>query len=87
MIAGMGASERTTSDSLPDLARRYLDEKDGELGDPVLRDRIAALEIDRKCFALTLSRSRDGMKAATSPGPRPRSSSSTAPSSTSVGAS
>src|SRR5262249_16743462 len=44
MIAGMGASERTTSDSLPDLARRYLDEEDGALGDAVLRDRIAALE-------------------------------------------
>ena len=69
MIAGMGAAERTTSDSLPDLARRYLDEEDGALADRVLRDRIAALEIDRKCFELTLSRSRDGMKAGHKPGP------------------
>jgi alkylation response protein AidB-like acyl-CoA dehydrogenase len=69
MIAGMGASERTTSDSLPDLARRYLDDADGVLADPVLRDRIAALEIDRKCFELTLARSRDGMKAGHKPGP------------------
>jgi acyl-CoA dehydrogenase len=69
MIAGMGASERTTSDSLPDLARRYLDDDGGKLADPVLRDRVAQLEIDRKCFELTLSRSRDGMKAGHKPGP------------------
>ena len=69
MIAGMGASERTTSDSLPDLARRYIDDEDGKLADPVLRDRIAQLEIDRRCFELTLSRSRDGMKAGHKPGP------------------
>jgi acyl-CoA dehydrogenase len=69
MIAGMGASERTTSDSLPDLARRYLDADGGKLADPVLRDRVAQLEVDRKCFELTLSRSRDGMKAGHKPGP------------------
>jgi alkylation response protein AidB-like acyl-CoA dehydrogenase len=69
MIAGMGASDRTTSDSLTDLARRYLGEEDGALADPVLRDRIAALEVDRRCFELTLSRSRDGMKAGHKPGP------------------
>jgi alkylation response protein AidB-like acyl-CoA dehydrogenase len=69
MIAGMGASERTTSDSLPDLARRYLEDDGGKLADPVVRDRVAQLEIDRKCFELTLARSRDGMKAGHKPGP------------------
>jgi len=69
MIAGMGASERTTSDSLPDLARRYIEDEGGKLADPVVRDRVAALEIDRKCFELTLARSRDGMKAGHKPGP------------------
>jgi len=69
MIAGMGASERTTSDSLPDLARRYLDDENGKLADPVLRDKVAQIEIDRRCFELTLARSRDGMKAGHKPGP------------------
>lgn len=69
MIAGMGASERTTSDSLPDLARRYIDDEGGKLADPIVRDRVAQLEIDRKCFELTLARSRDGMKAGHKPGP------------------
>ncbi|MBM4244522.1 MAG: acyl-CoA dehydrogenase [Deltaproteobacteria bacterium] len=70
MIAGMGTSDRTTtSDSLPDYAREYLGVEAGRLSDPVLRDRIAQLEIDRRCFELTLARSRDGMKAGHKPGP------------------
>lgn len=70
MIAGMGTSDRTTSgDSLPDYARGYLDVADGRLADPVVRDRIAQLEVDRRCFELTLARSRDGMKAGHKPGP------------------
>ena len=70
MIAGMGTSDRTTSgDSLPDYAREYLDVENGRLADPVLRDRISQLEVDRRCFELTLARSRDGMKAGHKPGP------------------
>ena len=70
MIAGMGTSDRTTSgDSLPDYAREYLDVENGLLADPVLRDRISQLEVDRRCFELTLARSRDGMKAGHKPGP------------------
>lgn len=70
MIAGMGTSDRTTSsDSLPDYAREYLGDADGRLGDAVLRDKIAQLEVDRRCFELTLARSRDGMKAGHKPGP------------------
>ncbi len=69
MIAGMGASDRTTGESLPDHARRYLGMRDGKLDDAVLRDRVAQLEVDRRCFELTLARSRDGMKAGHKPGP------------------
>ena len=66
----MGTSDRTTSgDSLPDYAREYLDVENGRLADPVLRDRISQLEVDRRCFELTLARSRDGMKAGHKPGP------------------
>lgn len=69
MIAGMGTSDRTTSDSLPELAKHYVDLENGKLADPVLRDKIAQLEVDRRCFELTLARSRDGMKAGHKPGP------------------
>jgi len=69
MIAGMGTSDRTTSDSLPDHAKRYLEVRDGRLDDPVLRDRITQVEVDRRCFELTLARARDGAKAGHKPGP------------------
>jgi alkylation response protein AidB-like acyl-CoA dehydrogenase len=69
MIAGMGAGDRTTRDSLVDHARRYLAEAGGRISDPVVRDRVAQLEIDRRSFELTLARSRDGMKAGHKPGP------------------
>ncbi len=68
MIAGMG-TERTQGDSLVDHARRHLEGAETRLSDALLRDRIAQLEIDRKCFELTLVRSRDGMKAGHKPGP------------------
>ncbi|HEY8516700.1 MAG TPA: acyl-CoA dehydrogenase family protein [Candidatus Binatia bacterium] len=69
MIAGMGTADRTTNDSLPDHARRYLGERDGKIADPVLRDRVAQIEVDRMCFELTLARARDGAKAGHKPGP------------------
>ncbi len=37
-------------------------------GDPVLRDRIAELEIDQACFDDTLARARDGVQAGHKPG-------------------
>ncbi|HKA91367.1 MAG TPA: acyl-CoA dehydrogenase family protein [Haliangiales bacterium] len=40
----------------------------GRIADPVLRDRIVALEIDQACFDLTLARSRDAAKAGARPG-------------------
>jgi alkylation response protein AidB-like acyl-CoA dehydrogenase len=40
----------------------------GRIADPVLRDRVVALEIDQACFNLTLQRSRDAAKAGAKPG-------------------
>ncbi len=40
----------------------------GRIADPVLRDRIVALELDQTCFNLTLARSRDAAKAGAKPG-------------------
>jgi alkylation response protein AidB-like acyl-CoA dehydrogenase len=68
MIAGMG-TERTQGDSLVDLARRYVEGSEKRISDAVLRDRVAQVELDRKCFELTLARSRDGQKAGHKPGP------------------
>jgi alkylation response protein AidB-like acyl-CoA dehydrogenase len=68
MIAGMG-TDRARSDSLVDLARRYVEGSEQRVADPVLRDRIAHLEMDRRAFELTMARSRDGMEAGHQPGP------------------
>jgi acyl-CoA dehydrogenase len=68
MIAGMG-TDRTQGDSVVDLARKYIDGSEERIGDPVVRDRIAQLEMDRRAFQLTMARSRDSMKAGHKPGP------------------
>ena len=47
----------------------YFDNVGGAISDAVLRDRVAQVELDRKCFELTLARSRDGQKAGHRPGP------------------
>jgi alkylation response protein AidB-like acyl-CoA dehydrogenase len=49
-------------------ARNHLGEVDGKIADPVVRDRIAALEIDLLCLDHTLARARDGAKAGHKPG-------------------
>jgi alkylation response protein AidB-like acyl-CoA dehydrogenase len=52
------------------MARRYLaSSDDGRLLDPVLRDRLTQVELDQLCLDLTLSRSRDRLKAGQPPGP------------------
>jgi acyl-CoA dehydrogenase len=54
---------------LAELARVYAGERDGRLADPVLRDRIAQVTMDERCFALTMQRSADSVKAGHKPGP------------------
>ena len=43
--------------------------EDGRLADAVLRDRLTQIELDQLCLDLTLSRSRDRLKAGQPPGP------------------
>jgi alkylation response protein AidB-like acyl-CoA dehydrogenase len=51
-------------------ARRYLPaDAQGRLGDPLLRDRIAQVELDQLSFDLTLARVRERLKAGEPPGP------------------
>jgi alkylation response protein AidB-like acyl-CoA dehydrogenase len=61
--------ERDDKTRMRKLARRYLPDDDGRIGDASLRDRIAQLEIDQACLDLTLTRSRENMKAGHKPGP------------------
>jgi alkylation response protein AidB-like acyl-CoA dehydrogenase len=52
-----------------ELARAYLGERDGRVADAVARDRLAQIEMDRRCLDWTLARSRDTAKAGHAPGP------------------
>jgi len=51
------------------LARRYLGEEGGRIADPLVRDRMAQVEMDQACLDLTLARARDNQKAGHRPGP------------------
>jgi acyl-CoA dehydrogenase len=61
--------ERDDRSRLLRLARRYVGPEHGRLGDPVLRDRLTQVELDQLALDLTLSRSRDRLKAGQPPGP------------------
>ena len=71
MIAGFGTGTGGggKGETISERAKRYAGEEDGRLADPILRDKIAAGEMDQRAFELTMARSRDGMKAGHKPGP------------------
>jgi alkylation response protein AidB-like acyl-CoA dehydrogenase len=54
--------------ALAALAREYVGEVDGRVGDSALRDAIAQSEMDTKAFGLTVQRSSDAAKAGHQPG-------------------
>jgi alkylation response protein AidB-like acyl-CoA dehydrogenase len=64
--AGGGGGKKS---GLADLARGYLGANGGALPDAVLRDQIAANEMDTRAFLLTVQRSADAAKAGHQPGP------------------
>jgi alkylation response protein AidB-like acyl-CoA dehydrogenase len=71
-LFGAGAGARNTAaagNPLAELARAYLGDRDGRIADPVLRDRVAQISMDERCFALTMQRSADSLKAGHKPGP------------------
>jgi alkylation response protein AidB-like acyl-CoA dehydrogenase len=68
MIASIGERQRGAERSLADLAKAYVGAKDGAIADPVLRERIAQIEIDQRAFRLTQRRAADEAKGG-SPGP------------------
>jgi alkylation response protein AidB-like acyl-CoA dehydrogenase len=60
--------ERGDATRLVASAREYLGEDGGKIADPLIRDRIAALEIDQLCLDLTMQRASDSAKAGHKPG-------------------
>lgn len=54
---------------LADMAKSYVGEKDAQISDPVLRDRITQVSMDHACFRLTVQRHADNIKAGHRPGP------------------
>jgi alkylation response protein AidB-like acyl-CoA dehydrogenase len=68
--AGAGARSKVAAGNpLAELARAYLGDRDGRIADPVLRDRVAQISMEERCFALTMQRSTDTVKAGHKPGP------------------
>ncbi|HEX7837295.1 MAG TPA: acyl-CoA dehydrogenase family protein [Kofleriaceae bacterium] len=68
--AGSGARNKPASSNLlADVAREHLGVRDGRIADPVLRDRVAQVSMDERCFALTTQRAADSVKAGHKPGP------------------
>jgi acyl-CoA dehydrogenase len=56
------------AEKLLNAARDHLGDDGGRIADPLLRDRIAALEIDQVCLDLTMQRAKDSAKAGHKPG-------------------
>ncbi len=64
-----GPSGGPPKNALAELGTKYLGTRDGRIADPVLRDRIAQISMDQRCFLLTVQRNADSMKAGHRPGP------------------
>jgi alkylation response protein AidB-like acyl-CoA dehydrogenase len=64
-----GRNKPAGGNPLADLAREHVGEREGRVSDPILRDRVAQISMDERCFQLTTQRSADGLKAGHKPGP------------------
>jgi alkylation response protein AidB-like acyl-CoA dehydrogenase len=53
---------------LAELARDYIGDRNGQVADPVVRDRVTQITMDERVFALTMQRSADNLKAGHRPG-------------------
>jgi alkylation response protein AidB-like acyl-CoA dehydrogenase len=69
MIAGIGERQRGAERSLAELAKAYVGESNGRIGDPALRDRIARYAMDAHAFQLTVRRAAEEAKTGGAPGP------------------
>jgi acyl-CoA dehydrogenase len=69
MAAAMGRSGSHKKKRIEQIALETLGEKDGEIADPVLRQKLARFQIREQAFTLTMQRVGDEMKAGADPGP------------------
>jgi acyl-CoA dehydrogenase len=60
--------ERGDAELLVSAAREHYGDDGGRIADAIVRDRIAALEMDQACLDLTMQRAKDGAKAGHKPG-------------------
>jgi alkylation response protein AidB-like acyl-CoA dehydrogenase len=68
MISTMGGGGTSRGTSLPDLARKHVGADQGRIADPLLRDKVTTIELDRLAFALTNQRSAAESRAGQGPG-------------------
>jgi acyl-CoA dehydrogenase len=66
---GRGPSGGPPKNVLAELGRKHAGERDGRIADAPLRDRIVQINMDQRCFLLTVQRNADSMKAGHRPGP------------------
>jgi alkylation response protein AidB-like acyl-CoA dehydrogenase len=66
---GRGPSGGLPKNVLAELGRKHAGERDGQVADAPLRDRIVQINMDQRCFLLTVQRNADSMKAGQRPGP------------------
>ena len=64
-----GAASNAPKNPMAHLAKRYVGDKDGQIADAGIRDRVAQITMDQACFVLTVQRNADSMKAGHRPGP------------------
>ena len=67
-VASTKARARGARGFLPELAASRTGEQDGRLADAVLRDQVAAFEMESRAFALTVQRTKDAARAGHQPG-------------------
>jgi acyl-CoA dehydrogenase len=69
MAAAMGRSGSGKKKRIEQVALETIGEKDGEIADSVLRQKLARFQIREQAFTLTMQRVGDEMKAGADPGP------------------
>jgi len=70
MIGGMGLGlGGGSSRGTPEIAKEYRGERNGQIADPLVRDQVAQMQMDSRCFTTTLRRTAEEAKAGMPPGP------------------
>ena len=70
MVAGMGGASAAprANTGLQDVVKQYVGETDGQIADPVVREKVATHIMNDRAFQLTLARAGEQARSATSDG-------------------